>query len=276
MADERCCFLGRGNILLGKYDKSCGFGPYPPSTTPLTVKNHDAFPLLQVGNVSDFSLVETISKIEGAKNYRDANPISECPPYESVESIAMSATLHCMSVANLKLALSGIAETKAAETGATQVMSFVKYGQFIPYRADDGTVITGVRTTPVDVTGFGVGKEVGKDYVLTPNGVMLPEGSTIALNTDLTITYDAPAYDVIQYLTSLSDEYRLFFDGINVLDGGRPFSAELFRFKISPGGIGSWISDNVLEWKMSASVLPDNCRRGIAGKSLYGTFPFAR
>lgn len=266
--DKRCCFSGRGKIRLAKYDPTCGFGPYTVGGAVSALANKDKYPLINIGNASDFALDITVNTIKPAKNMTGLSGISDCAPIEQIDNISLKMKLHCMSVANMAKALSGQTTTVAPAAGLTQAMTFTQIGQFIPFRDAAGNVITGV----LDVTGFPATAVAGVDYILTSNGVEVPENSTLTLPSVFALTYDQTGYDQLQILMSTGGEYTLHFDGINAADK-RPFAGMLYRIKIKPGGLGSLLSEGFMEINTEATVLEDCCSEK-PGRSPYGTFPF--
>lgn len=268
---DRCCFVGRGKIRLSKYDATCGFGPYVAGGVAAAVADYEHYPLIEVGNVSNFSLDLTVTTVEPPRNYMSLIGTSDCAPIENIDKVALKMTLHCANTANLAKALAGDAEEVAAATGVTQAFNFTTLEQFIPFRDADGNVISNVDIATV--SGLPAAAVDGIDYSLSPNGIKWLATSTLALPVAFTATYDHGVYDQLQILMSTGGEYRLHFDGVNKVDG-RAFAGELFRIKIRPGGLGSMISDEFLKWEIEATVLEDCCRASKPGVSPYGTFPF--
>jgi hypothetical protein len=256
MAQNKCCFSGRGVVSLAKYDEACSL-------------NKDLYPLIPLGNASTFALNATVNTVNGPKNYQSASGVSECSPIETIDEIKLTMKVHCLDVSNWAKAYAATQSSVAAGTNVSQTMIFTAKGQTIPFRTTDGQIATGVTNVIGEPT-----TGAGTNFVIGVNGISIPDTSTLTLPVTMSITFDHDAYDLLQLLTGTGSEYRLFFDGINVGAQGNPaFAGELYRIKIKPNGLPSLIDDAYVVWDLEATVLKDACQSG--SKSPYGTFNFS-
>lgn len=259
--ETTCCFVGRGEIYIGKYDACCG------ATDDPAVTNLDKYPLLPVGNAHNFEINETTTTITPPKDYRGYNSVSDCPEIVQVDKVEVKLTLTCQKAENLAKALSGDVNTVVGATGLSQTFKFTTAGQFIPFRNADGDSVANVDVA--SVTGL-TGLVEGKDYKLTANGIQILETTTQTLPLTLAVTFSHGDYSEVERLTEVGGEYVIVLDGINIVDG-KPTNQRLYRVRLNPGGLKNMMADGYMEWEMTGTALPDSCKTK-ANKSKYGTF----
>lgn len=259
---NKCCFRGRGKIKLGLYDPCCGID-----------ENGDpvAYPLLDFGNASDFTVNATVTDTE-QKDYQTAGGIS-CSVTE-IDSVTISLTGRCLGPENFARQYAGTSAAKAASAAATFSGRIVAKGQYIPFKDAQGRVVTNIDTTSVIVTAPS-GLVLGVDYTVSGNGITITQNAPNlpvipALGLVFTATYEHGAYSLVEILTATTQEFVLAFDGFNAVDGS-PFSGMFYRIKPKPNGGIPLISDDLASFNFEATVLKDLCVTA-QGASQYGTF----
>jgi hypothetical protein len=109
---------------------------------------------------------------------------------------------------------------------------------------------------------------LGTDYELSPAGIIIKAGGSIAAASAVLVDYLSKAHNVLEMLTNSGDSYRLVFEGLNEARSDAAVIVELFRNKFDPtSGLGL-ISDDFATLSLTGSVLKDTSKTG-AGISKY-------
>jgi hypothetical protein len=112
--------------------------------------------------------------------------------------------------------------------------------------------------------------ELESEWEKTGSGIKTKGAQSLfdEYGTKLKITYDKNPQHVIQTLTDAGTEYSLFFDGLNEVDSGNPFTARMHRVKFSPTSGLELIGDEFGKITLAFSVLKDESIAS-AGMSQY-------
>ena len=173
----------------------------------------------------------------------------------------------CFSADNFAKAWSGDIAAKAATTQSLTMVARAA-DSFIPFLDSDGNPVTDVDVSSVTVASFGT-KNV--DYVVTPNGIIIAEGSSIATYpVSASVSVTNGAYNIVDMLTTNAKEFTLFYSGVNRF-GGKPFSVTLYRVKLNPVSGIPLIGTEAASAEYSLEILKDSCRSEGSGFSQYGT-----
>jgi hypothetical protein len=237
MANDICCSLFRGKVYLQKE----GTGN----------------PLLEVGNVTSFEVTHDLTEIT-QENYQSLGG-DNCQ-LEYVSSVNLNATLGCLKVRNLALALQGQGsyENIAADSVTGEQHTVNAEGELIDFnRVPDRTGTIVVTDEATGLTTY----VAGTDYQVVGSGIVILEGTTIPLGSDILVDYDYGANSLITALTSGQGTYKVVFDGVNFgEDGQRPVVFKAFRVRFSPTETLSLIGDEFATLEVTGEILIDSSR----------------
>jgi len=210
MADSGlCCGLYRGSIYLQEVGSANAA-------------------LLPVGN-AEASITQELTTIE-QPNFQSLGGQACSVSY--VESVNMELTLHCTKPENLAIAFMGSVTHLAGAAVSNEIHAVNAKGELIPFNfVHNGTtapVVTGPSGTPVYVAGT--------DYVVTPAGIIITEGSTIpVIGGNIEIDYTYGANWKVDAQTVAQKEFYLVLDGVNVgEDGEKSVVLKAWKVKFSP------------------------------------------
>jgi hypothetical protein len=138
---------------------------------------------------------------------------------------------------------------KTAGTSAGSLPSFNTDGADT---TDGGVTWADTGTTATTITA---------DYVLGRGGLITTKTGKFkwSINGEpVTINYTKNPADIVEALTTSALEYRLFFDGLNSADQGRPVTILSYRTKFKPvSGLGLLQESGYAGLPMEGSVLQD-------------------
>jgi hypothetical protein len=249
---KNCCLAGAGRIYLRPFNECCD-----PA---------DEQAYIGLGNCSSFTVDANVSELK-VQDYTNVGGGTECQT-SWIDSATARITGLCFTADNFAKCWSGDIAAKAA---AIKTLTLVARGKdsFIPFLDSDGNPITDVDVSSVTIAAFGV---KGYDYVVTPNGVIIPELSTLSgfpvTASGVSVTHGA--YNIVDMLTSAAKEFTLFYSGVNRF-GNKPFSVTLYRVKLKPVSGIPLIGTDAASAEYMMELLKDNCRPEGNGFSQYGT-----
>jgi hypothetical protein len=252
MANDICCSLFRGKVYLQKE----GTGN----------------PLLEVGNVTSFEVTHDLTEVE-QENYQTLGGRSCYLQY--INSANLSATLGCLRVKNLALALQGEGsyENIAAGSITDEPHTVNAEGELIDFERVPDRTGTIVVTDDTGVTTY----VAGTDYQVVGSGIVILEGTTIPLGSDILVDYDYGANSLITALTSGQGTYKVVFDGVNFgEDGQRPVVFKAFRVRFSPTETLSLIGDEFATLEVTGEILIDSSRTSDTAQSQYYEVEFGK
>lgn len=163
---QTCCFMGVGEIYLKPYDPCCG-------------QAGDEYidqGYLSIGNASSFTMDVDITEIN-VPDYTKLAGGTDCSA-SWVSGARAAITGMCLKPENFARLWTGDQQNKLKETITLTVRAFAR-DSFIPFRDADGNPITNVDVA--SVSGFAAFGERGKDYIVTPNGIKIPQSSCLYL-----------------------------------------------------------------------------------------------
>lgn len=169
-----------------------------------------------------------------------------------VKGSAATIKLHNITHENWALALGGVVVPVTGGTATAE--AHIGYQGGLIQTAHPPSAITSVTSDPTGTTYV-----AGTDYVLSPGGVEITEGSAIDADPVL-VTYTYPAYKRVEALTALGTELHLFFEGLNDAEGGTAALVDLWRVYIPPAKALELITEKPLEIDLECTLLADHTR----------------
>lgn len=208
---------------------------------------------LHVGNVSalDFAINEDSKKQEDYTT-QGGGVVAEVRRITGVEA---SLTLLDLDKTNLARAFYGTASTVASASIADE--SHTAYvGCLIPTNKpmDLGATIT-VKEGATTLT-------LGTDYTVSSGGITPVSGGALENGDTALITYTSLDHDVIEAMTSESNEYELYFEGLNEAKDGRSVNVRAHRVKFGAGDMLSLIKNDFSTITIKGSLMRDNTKTG--------------
>ena len=206
-------------------------------------------PLLFIGNTSALNIAITENTIRisdytkpGGGTY---NSVSR------IESSTLNTSMREYSADNLARALYG-STSQAAGATATAEPHTAYIGSFIPtqYPAETITTVTDDEVAPVELI-------LGTDYDVTPGGILILEGGSVADGDIVLITYDYNAVDVVQALTAGAEEWEVYFAGLNEAKSNDEVTVHFYRVKFGPTAGLDLIGEDYGTIDLTGEILPD-------------------
>lgn len=167
-----------------------------------------------------------------------------------ITAVSVDLTARDFSAENISKALFGSASVLAAGTGVTETITAYK-DSFIPLKKAGVTNV--VVKNAAETTTY----VAGADYDLLRSGIWIYGTGTITDAQSLHVTYDHPAQNVIEALTTTGLEYRMFLDGLNEAQSGRPVAINFWRCRFGPIADWSLIGDDFGEIALAGDLLKD-------------------
>lgn len=208
---------------------------------------------LHIGNVSALDLAVS----EDAKKQEDyttqgGGTVAEVRRITGVE---LAMTLLDLDKTNLARAFYGTATT--VSSGSVVDESHTAYvGGFIPTNKpmDLGATIT-VKEGATTLTA-------GTDYEVSSGGITVLSGGALADGDTALISYTSLEHDVVEALTSESNEYEIYFEGLNEAKEGRVVNVAIHRAKLGAGDMLNLIKNDFSSINVKGSLLRDNSKTG--------------
>lgn len=245
MHSDICCGLYRGSIYLRDIsDPTAG--------------------LLPVGN-AEATINQTMAETS-VPNYESLGGTACKIAY--TESMTISLVLHCTSPENLAMAFLGEAYQATSEVVTGEKHTVKSEGQLIAFNKVPDL------KQPLDVKAGATTYVANRDYKVTGAGIIILEGTTIPMNTELEIDYTAGQNWVIQTQTKGQKTFELVLDGMNY-GGGEPRAVvlKLWQVRLSPTDSFALIAGtDFASINMTGEVLRDGTK---VSDSAFGKIEFA-
>lgn len=105
---------------------------------------------------------------------------------------------------------------------------------------------------------------VGTDYTATAGGITLADDVMLADGEALQVSYTKVAAKTIEALLSSSQEYELFFDGLNDAASGRAVLTHIYRVKLGATDGMDLIGDDYYAGTQTGKLLKDASKNGVS------------
>lgn len=106
------------------------------------------------------------------------------------------------------------------------------------------------------------------DYIVTVTGnIQILEGGEISAETEITVDYSYGAYSNIEAMTATGKRFRVYFEGINEVDG-RVTTIDAYKAGFSPSTL-SMIGDDFASMPFEAKLEKDGNRSASVGISQF-------
>jgi len=209
MNDPRGAFVGTGKMYLADID------------TPEK--------LIFIGNCSSLNYEAQFSDLEQTDFTTPGGGLDAS--ISRITAMNVSYTAHHFNKANIARALRATVTDRAAGTVTDE--AHTAYLGALAKTAYPKPSAVVVKNAAGDVT-----YTVDVDYVLSDGGIEVIEGSTIADDSAITISYDYPAFADIQAMTQSNKKFRQVFIGLNEARTGKPMIVDVHRISHSPSSLG--------------------------------------
>lgn len=210
--------------------------------------------LLPVGN-AEATITQELTEITQA-NFQSLGGTA-CK-VEYVNSVGLDLTLHCTKPENLAIAFMGEFAQKSAGTVVDEVHMVRSVDELIPFEHAP------LKTSPITVTNAGgvTTYVLNTDYVVTNAGIKIIEGTNIAMNANIEISYSYGANWVVEAQTVSQKTFMVVLDGVNVgEDGERPAIFKAWRVKFAPTESFALISgEEFASLAISGEILRDESK----------------
>ena len=174
---------------------------------------------------------------------------------EYPESVTIDLVLHCTSPENLAMAFLGEASQLTAGTVTGEEHTVRSVDELIAFEnAPD-------KTLPI-VVSEGVTTFVeNKDYVITNAGIKIIAGTTIPMNTAITVDYSYGANWIVEAQTVAQKTFEFVLDGANYgEDGQRAVVLKAWRVKMAPTDSFVVIGSEMASINLSGEILRDESK----------------
>lgn len=102
------------------------------------------------------------------------------------------------------------------------------------------------------------------DYVATAGGITLLDSAAVAPDESLQVSYTKAVGRSVEALLRASQEYELFFDGLNEARSGKPVRIHAFRVKLGATSGLDLIGDDYYAGEQAGKLLKDTTRNGVS------------
>lgn len=182
--------------------------------------------LLPVGN-AEANITQTLQEIT-QPNYQSLGG-NNCS-VSFVDSINLELTLHCTSPENLALAFMGTHGQKEGGAVTEETFTVRAVHELIPFEN------VPLKSSPIVVTdGASTTYLADRDYVITNAGIQIIEGTTIPMNSEISVAYSYGENYYVDAQTVAQKTFEVVLDGMNVgEDGAKAAVLKAWRVKFSP------------------------------------------
>jgi hypothetical protein len=106
-------------------------------------------------------------------------------------------------------------------------------------------------------------------YEVRPEGIFVPEDSTIVDADELTISYTHPEHVNIEALTAAAPELELSFGGLNEADSGKPVIVDVYRLGSGIAKTLALLGTDFGSLEIEGEVLVDPTKSGVGISRFY-------
>lgn len=207
--------------------------------------------LRPVGNVPQLQLSTSKNFTDHMENETGDNRIDLRISTQTMVTATM--TLENINKENLMLAFNGSTTAVSGATVSAESRTAYK-GRAFPLAKANITSFTSLTSDPAGTTYV-----AGTDYVITPpsNIVFIPTTSAIADAAAVLANYVAGASEIVNAFNATSEDFYLYFDGLNTVDSKKPVIVELFKCSFDPAAQTDLIGDNLVSLELQTTVLYD-------------------
>ena len=218
--------------------------------------------LISIGNCSNLDIALNEDKKE-QKDYEEAGG-AVVDSVSRIDSVTASVTALSLDSGNVALALRGLVTARASQAVTSEAHAAVRHGALVPFIFMPDTTVAPVITN----TGGSTTYTADSDYVVKNNGILILSDGTIGDGTDIEVNYTRLKSNEVEALTASGKEYRVFFDGLNEADSGRPVALTCHRVKFNPTQALAMISDDFGNLPLTFDILKSESITG-AGLSKF-------
>ncbi len=209
-----------------------------------------ADPLLDIGNCDAFNLSFATNRAT-LPNYRGGGGNRNVR--EQVSDVTATIGMFDITATNLARVTRAVVTNIAAGSVTAEVLSCAGIeGELIPFKN-----LPDLTQTVTLVTAADAALQAGTDYLLTPHGVIVTNGSLID-ETGIKATYTKLEADAVQMLTGSQVELELYIAGLNDAQSGEPFALRVRRAKFGIATALPVIGTEYLRLEAPVSLLADN------------------
>ncbi len=109
------------------------------------------------------------------------------------------------------------------------------------------------------------------DYEVRPEGIFIPETSSLVDADAITISYTHPEHVNIEALTSAAPELELTFGGLNEGDSGKPVIVDIWRLGAGIAKTLALLASDFGKLEVEGEVLVDPTKAGVGISRFYRT-----
>jgi len=207
------------------------------------------------GNPNSNMSIEVEFEESAVTNYRNASGGTWASD-SLITQVTMSLELYDHNKENLAIAALGTASSVASGSVSDESISApadLASGDRLVLTA---SLIDTAETVTVTSDPAGTTYTAGTDYTVTSAGILILSGGNISASDDLLVSYTKTAYDVVEALTSTTQEFQVILTGINAGMNGEAMRVVIHRFKPDPSSI-SLIGDDFGTLTLAGKVLAD-------------------
>jgi len=207
------------------------------------------------GNPNSNMSIEVEFEESTVTNYRNASGGTWASD-SLITQVTMSLELYDHNKENLAIAALGTASSVASGSVSDESISApadLASGDRLVLTA---SLIDTAETVTVTSDPAGTTYTAGTDYTVTSAGILILSGGNISASDDLLVSYTKTAYDVVEALTSTTQEFQVILTGVNAGMNGEAMRVVIHRFKPDPSSI-SLIGDDFGTLTLAGKVLAD-------------------
>lgn len=207
--------------------------------------------MLDFGNCSklDFGITEDVKELKdftkpGGGTYNEVRRI---------QAVEAKISAHDLNAANMARATLGTASSISVTPIVDE--SHIAYaGGFIPtnFPAAGAIVVKEGIATLVENT----------DYTVVPGGIVVITGGALSDGNTALLSYTPAAGNKVEALLNSSQEYELFFSGLNEARSGKAVHIHAYRVKLGAAGNLSLIGEEYAVIELTGKLLKDSTKNG--------------
>ncbi len=237
MATQNYAYKGRGSVLMGLIPSG---------------------PVMEVGNTEELK-ISIESETEELEDYE--SPAGGTAATSTwIKRVTVSLKLRNISPENLAKAYLGAVSAISGATISAANHTAYKGAHIVLDHIKPGSVVV---TNQAESTTY----VVGTDYTVTNTGIYIAPNSNIGDASVIRVAYTHGNEQVVEALTSASQEYKIVFSGHNTAQSGRARVVILHRVRLSPASESALITGSFAELDLTGTLIKDASQP--SGKSQY-------